>query len=479
MAGGEKTNERPGWLIPALTGLGMGGGAYALARRSKLAPIGTMLRRIQEESGGKFYRTDLGASSFGKERFSTKDNAPLLDRIKRFFYYGPTKNLKDPKVLAELKAQHKDTGKRAVIYGGGVDPKHYKFLLNTLHGDAANAKDLAQIEKLRLSLGGDKLVEHRLLKNIAPDTVARTSSLGELLKKHRIKPPTKGRITRKYLEGIQEALRTEFPKGHIIKTRGEAKAVDQLAGSSGKFPTENTDLWESYRLWRRMGPAFKKRMATSNSPNKVIGAFRCKPGYEGRVIEDLKNKNVIFQEKLPIKGYGKRTTENLLRKGHGTTQEFRIHVLGGQASPELAMPRYPGMSPTTLVNTVKARRAAKWLQKEVVDNLPHTHRHLPMAVDVAPLKGGGFKVIELNAGNESGLLDAMNNPLASHQMHRVFTGKYSRPVAATMGVAAGGAGIGLGLGANAALSKYDGHISSHKPATLSQPEPLPLPEPPQ
>ena len=78
-----------------------------------------------------------------------------------------------------------------------------------------------------------------------------------------------------------------------------------------------------------------------------------------------------------------------------------------------------------------------------------------MAVDVAPLEGGGYKVIELNTGSDSGVLESgFNTPL----MGRPLTGRSTPAFAAAGGLLAGGVAAGA-TGAGQALVK---HVQSKK-----------------
>jgi hypothetical protein len=213
-----------------------------------------------------------------------------------------------------------------------------------------------------------------------------------------------------------------------------------------------------------MKPGFIADAKKTDLINPVIEKYRSMPGYEGRVIDEMLKGNVIFQEKLPLMRFDKRTADAMKRKGYGPTREFRVHVVGGKAVPSMATPRYPGFSPELVVDALKARKAARWAQKNVLDKLPEAQRGMSMGMDVAPLKGGGYKVIELNTGGSSGLLDTV--PGMSHQLHKAVTGRYSKPAA---GMIAGAAGVG-GVGAGAL-----GHKLTQPPEAKEQPKPSPNP----
>jgi hypothetical protein len=82
-------------------------------------------------------------------------------------------------------------------------------------------------------------------------------------------------------------------------------------------------------------------------------------------------------------------------------------------------------------------------------------------MDIAPVRNPAtgkieYKMIETNPSSVSGMLYAKNNPLAGVSLHRAFTGRHSRPVAA----------IGGGLaGALAGAGTYGVTRAAARPAT--------------
>lgn len=417
----------PSWLVPALAGAG-GLGAYALARRRVKAPKGSELAKIQELAGGRMARGDAPR---------LPENASWVDKLKHSFIYGPSIDPDDPVQLARFAKGQKE-GVPAVWEVGFDRPVKGTFnpALGAVTSARAQGKRIGTMHQMH-----DKLQEAQLLEKFAPGTMARTVGIGGVLKKHKLQLRP-GEHLPGDLAKLQEALKTEFgPGGYMMKTRSGKGAIDFNLASSGVFPTEGTDLAKAYKQWRAMRPEFQREMAASpQAANPVIERFRARPGYEGRVIDEALRDNVIVQQKLDLQRFGPRVSRYMRAKGHGPTREFRVHVVGGRAIPEMAMPRYP--TPAALVDMLKARKAARWAQKNVLDKLPETHRGMSMGMDVAPLRGGDYRVIETNLGGGSGLLD---NPYTSQMLHKAITGQFTRPAAAVLGGAgaAGGAGAGL------------------------------------
>lgn len=416
----------PSWLAPALAGAG-GLGAYAVARHPFKGPKGSQLAKIRELAGGRMVRGDVP---------TLDPKASWFQKLKHSLRHGPSIDPDDPAQVAKL-LQSQKKGKPAIwAPGDEMAPKGtFNPALGPDPSRKAQSRALGIVEDL-----DDKLLESQLLQKHVPGTSARTTGIQDVLDKYKLKL-RKGKNLPEDLAKLQEALKKEFGAGgYMMKTRSGAGAVDLNVASSGVFPTEATDLAKVHKQWRAMRPEFQQAAKGSPTINKAIEQFRTRPGYEGRVIDEALRDNVILQEKLDLQRFGPRISKYMKSKGFGPTREFRVHVVGGKAVPSMSMPRYP--SPAALIDYVRARKAARWAQKSVLDKLPESHRALSMGMDVAPLRKGGHRVIETNVGGASGLLD---NPLTTHQLHKAVTGRYSKPAAGILGAAgaAGGAGAGL------------------------------------
>lgn len=424
--GDSEEGGLPSWLPAALAGAG-GLGAYALARHPFKGPKGSTLAKIRELSGGRMVRGDVPLLAEG---------APWHKKLLHGLRYGPTVDPDDPAQIARLlKEQKKGI---PTVWGPG-DEMAAKGTFNPALGPDVSRK--AQLRGMDIVEDmDDKLLEAGLLQKYAPGTAAKTLGIGDILDKYNLQL-RKGKNLPGDLAKLQEALKKEFgDAGYLMKTRSGQGAVDMNVASSGVFPTEKTDLVKSYEQWRGMRPEFQRLAKGTPKINEVIEKFRTRPGYEGRVVDEALRDNVILQEKLDLERFGPRLSKYMKSKGYGPTREFRVHVLGGKAVPSMAMPRYP--TPAALLDYVRARKAAKWAQKNVLDKLPESHRAMAMGMDVAPIRGGGYRVIETNTGGASGLLD---NPITTHQLHKAVTGRYSKPAAGVLAGAGavGGAGAGL------------------------------------
>lgn len=423
----------PWWAYPAI-GAGAGLGAYGLARVPMLASASKypILRRIQEMAKGKMYRAGIR---------SQPTDPTKAQKAVRSVVHGP----EIEKGIEQLPKGVKGTKEApTAVWSGGGTPMKGSFdpSLGPVTGrEAAKADELVGMLE-------DKLIEAQMLQKFAPGTLPRTVALADMLKKYKL-TLRGGQHTEQELARLQEALSKEFGgTEYLIKTRGASEQLggDLGAASSGSFPTGKTDLYRAQKDWEKMQPEFHEAWAEASDPNKAIGAFRKRPGYEGRVVPEIYGDNVIIQERVPLKQFKGRTAAKMEERGLSPTEEHRVHVVGGRAVPSLAMPRYYGNPFQAIMQTLKARRAAKWLQKEVVDKLPQNVKGLSYGMDVAPVAGGkGYKVIETNPGGLSGLLDmpVTGNPM----LHRAVTGRHTKPIAAALGVGAGLAGAGTAAAA--------------------------------
>lgn len=425
------------WAAPLGAAAGLGLGAYALARRPSLAnakkwPI---LRKIQEMSKGKMYRADI--------RGAPQEIPKGVEKLKREVKYGP-EAFEEGLPRKAMGTTKKPTS----VWSGKQEPIEGTF--DPSIGPHAGETEMAEWGQQYINHLGDKMEQFRLLAKVAPGTMARTMSMKEVAKKHGLKKLTKKNL-QKNLPKWQEAMNKEFGGEYLIKSRMGREGGDIAAASSGVFPTAKTDLREQYKLWRKMKPEYDKAVQEVEESlgdadiNKVIERFRTRPGFEGRMVDEMLHNNAIFQDKLQLKKFSPRVSAKLKEQGFVPNKEYRIHSVGGKAIPSLAVPRsFPGYL-RMLPEMIRARRAAKWTQKNVLDKLKDTSGEISYGMDVAPLKGGGYRVIEMNPGGASGLLE---QPFMNPRLHKAVTGRHTQAVSGGLGL--GAAGLGA-LGTSAAM----------------------------
>lgn len=430
-----------GSLLPWAAGAGIGAGAYKYLRTpsfidKKVAPG---LRKIQEMSKGDLVRYDPFIES-GKV---TNKNLSFMEKIKaNLARLGDIENVgKLPdKSLGKALGGTKENPKAMVYNLVGRQPKGTFSPLHYGMGQKAKYED--------------KLWESKLLNKHAPNAHARTMSIEELKRKYKLPNLRNDARVSDNLKKYQDALKQEFNGRYIVKQRQDSSLLPNV-GSSGSFPTEKTDLSKVHADWNKIRKAYvahaKETERLGVAPNRTINAFRDKPGYKGRIVEEMLGKNVIFQDRHNLQQVTGSELANRLKRGQGTTKEFRVHVVGGHAPWYMAMPRYNSGNPLHVLRDMpEAWRTARWVNKEVIPNMPkHLRENLAGGIDVGKLQNGGNTVIELNAAGQSGLLDA---PIAGYPMlHRATTGRHTIPVAAGAATLLGGAGAGATYAAQKAL----------------------------
>ena len=432
------------WWLPLAAGGAAGLGAYGLARLPKFesAKKFPLLRQIQEASKGKMYSTP----------YDNVDLSKLTPKQRRMreLIRGQEIDINDPKQLKKLKEEG------GALWDWTMDDPPPGVL-----SPALGATKDPKVQDARWDLFKDlenKANEARLLAKHAPGTGPRTMTISDMMYKHNL-PELYEDMPReelhRALKQYQTAMKKEFGDYIVKPTSGGA-------ASSGVFPTEKTDLVKEHDLWsNKLKKQFDFEMEASPEMNPVMEKFRKMEGFKGQTIDEMMLDNAIIQERLPLEQWTGRTAEKMRAAGQAPSKEYRLHVVGGKVIPSLATPRYYPKDPRMILEFLKARKAAKWAQKNVIDKLPTDERSLSYALDVAPIQGGGFKVIETNPGAGSGLLDPAKNPFAQHHLHRAITGRHTKPMAAAIG-------LGTGLGTAGAGYAAKGMLSS-RPAPVEKP----------
>lgn len=388
---------------------------YRHLRKQRLS-ADPALRAIQEQSGGKFTRVIEGR---GAER-------------------GPVGKFVDK-----------------LVYGGGGDVRYNRDLYDKMRSGGAARIPGAVMHNLpgeQFARGnvdlianpasdavssafdyGNKMREYELFNHFAPGSMAKSESVSNVLSElghdlgHRDPSRHAKQVEafrrhmsdnsarrRDMLEGLEGKLREKYPKGYLLKD------VDASA-TGGKFPSDAHNLRE---LATGDGPAAQTMVNAVKDP-----------------------RSVMVQEKLPLAQGTWLDRQFAKIRGLPATKEVRVHVMNGAVVPELTTARF---SPTMHVLDRDKLHGANDYARDLMSKLPEGLREGTYAMDVAPLVGGGYKLVESNPGYRSGFLSAGNNPLIGVQSHKAFTGRHSQAVAGL------GAGIGagaIGLGAKGVANK--------------------------
>jgi hypothetical protein len=421
--------------LPAVVGTGLGLGTYGLLRTrfpNKRFPV---LSEIQKETGGNFHYLDSDPAVWRK---IDKMN-PVLRWLRR--RVDPTISKSEAEALIE---KGRASGKPPPIWAG--DPEH-SGLKDFYH--PGFGKVITKEKELGHPLINDLyegINEQKFIKRYNQGTSIKTLTLHDVMKKHKLKH-LRSDSPKADFDKLQEALRKETGGKYILKFRSGAEAT------GGSLPTETDDLHKIHNLFKkRMGNKVEKLILPGKNPSSIVenefnwDTERGAPATKGRVVSEIfdpvygkaKHRgghNVIVQPRIPFESYGPEDAAWLKDVGFPTKREYRIHVFGGKAPSSMAMPRYIHNAQEFL----QAKAGAKWLQKNFLDKMPaHNHR-TPYAIDLSPVEGGGFKIVELNTGTESGMLEP---GYMAMQMGRTMTGKYPRAIAGAAGAVVGGVGAG-------------------------------------
>jgi hypothetical protein len=266
-------------------------------------------------------------------------------------------------------------------------------------------------------IDNNKWKEYQIFNKALPGAMGRSEHLPDLLKQiGYAKVPTDMRGQQRMLQQLEAHIRKNYPKGFFLKDV-------HSANTGGRFPTDKSSFVELLQQARQ-------NPADNQGAQRVIRKLLKDPS------------SAMVQERLPLQE-GSRLGKLWARlRGDDpmSTKEVRVHVINGVVMPQMTVPRFDQMMKFT--GRHQLRGASRYAQK-AVDRLPGHLRNATFAMDVAPIKGGGYKIIESNPSGVSGLTNPKWNSTIGLQMHKAFTGQHSRPVAALGATAAGLAGAGV------------------------------------
>lgn len=440
--GVDASQERS--YLPAAAGIGAGllaaGGLYH-HMRTPTPTNNPALQKIRDRAGDKFTRV-----------LETKTPETAAGRLFERIHLGGGDA---PHYLGDLPPEELLT-----------PPKSIKRLPGAVHYNDATRADYVQGDvpagmmlsdyNLSNELLRNKWKEYNYINKHAPGTLAPTENLKDIINELKLTPPGNDREAAAHLTALQNALRTRYGDGYVMK---EVSGVQ----SSGMFPSERdnfNDLLANYRnsgaekeFQEGMKDVVKGTYPGAEGPGDSLPLYRKlkqSPHYHGRVLElALKDpESVIVQQRVPIAKSNSRVRKALsgLTKDD-MSNEMRVHVENGKVVPNLTFPRF---SPLGYAFDHEHLAGASDHVQSIIDKLPADTKRMSFAMDVVPLEGGGYQVIETNPTGNSGLLHGKTSiPGSGIHLRKHYLGNYAKPVA---GMAAGAAGLGVGgataLGAN-------------------------------
>lgn len=328
-------------------------------------------------------------------------------------------------------------------------------------GDAAGGSTFEDYDLDRMLF--DKFHEYSFFDKHAPGAMPASENVGDVLKgmgKSRDYIPEAQRA--ETFGALREELKKKFPKGFLLKE------LDGLQ-SGGRFPTESDDFDALFNRYLQKvkdgGFTIPDSAGTPLERQDWMRKFQADPDFSGRVLRQASNdpREVMVQEKLPLeKLTGIRAWLNKALGQNNMSKELRVHVENGVATPELTTSRFDILG--SVLNRKGQREAAQYAQS-IIDKLPEKQRAGTFAMDIAPIQGGGYKLIESNPTGRSGLL--FTDPRMAANMFKHYTGQHSQAVAG-LGAAAGGLAAGTAAAGAAGVGKY---LTRPKQQAETEPDP--------
>lgn len=407
---------------------------YRHLRKQRLSNDPAM-RAIQEASGGRFGRVIEGRQE--------ASSAPRrwLDRL--IYSGGGDVHYQDNLIEAARKS-----GKVPQVDGALLHNTPGKqFAQGSTNLIANRESDVVS----SIFDNGNKWQEYQIFDQIAPGAMGKTENVADILSEmgynlgarnpreraqqveaFRREMANNGGRRREVLERLQGKLKDRFGSGFLLKD------ID-AAATGGKFPSEAHNFTD---LVNEDSPAAKTLINAIKDP-----------------------RSVIAQEKLPLAQGSWLDRQFAKIRGLPSTQEVRVHVMNGAVAPDLTVPRF---SPTMWLTGRKKMRGADQYVRDLLAQMPEEIRNGTYAMDIAPIQGGGFKLIESNPGYRSGFLSPGNHPLIGPLLHKQFTGRHSQTVSGL------GAGAGA-LGAGAVATGATRYLQKRKHPEAPEPPPSATP----
>lgn len=452
--------------LPAAAGaigaLGTGAALYRALRKRTLS-TDPALRAIQLASKGKYTRVLPGTA---------KDRGYLGRFVDKYLATG------GGKVIYQGDAQKAFNAANKTRVVPGVVHHSDRAFDSVVSGAGGNLAANQATRDLHGLIKNDKWKEYKFFQRYARGAMGHSESLANVMRQLGYeKLPNKPVNRRIFLRKLENHLKKRYGKGFLIKDTLSAE-------TAGSFPTEKTPFVDLYERYTAADPRGKlKQMVQEQGAGLDASALKAlrkklraqvsaqhQDVYAGRVFEKMfKNPELaMVQAKLPLaegSWFGKMLGR-LTNKP--ATRELRLHVVNGALVPSMTIPRFdPSMYITRRGR--KQMREAEEYARGLLAKMPRKYRQGTFAMDVAPLKGGGYALIESNPSGVSGFYNPEKMPIIGPIMHKAFTGQHSRGVSGALaggGALAAGAGI-YGLGKKFVPTAPDQENQSSNPKMAS------------
>lgn len=286
--------------------------------------------------------------------------------------------------------------------------------------EASTATHIIGTENKALNdLFANKWQEYQILNGAVKGSMPETHLGVSMLKDLGLEVPKTPAERPAFVKALQTKLNERFPQGYFLKG-----VRDYNTG--GNLPTNKADFAAIYQGFLNEYKPLYEKLRAENPEHDLQPQLSSHPFQSGRTLEALMDnpESVIIQEKLPLKKF----TEKKLPLNEQPFQEFRVHTLKGKVIPGGSSHRWSDLHNITDRKTMA--QAEAFVQK-VFDQLPdEIKKGTALSPDVVQLQDGSFRIIEMNAGGDSGFLHPISTGMPvfapAHKLAEVVTGTETR-----------------------------------------------------
>jgi hypothetical protein len=264
---------------------------------------------------------------------------------------------------------------------------------------------LGCVDKTAYDMFNNKWTEYSIVNKVAPGAMAETHLAKNLIKELGLELPKTPAEAPAFMEALQAKLNAKFPKGFFIKG-----VADYNTG--GNLITNKANFVESLNGYHNEFKPYVAEMAKKFPDADLQPKINGHKYMSGRTLQAIIDnpETVIIQEKMALSKF----TNKKLPINKQPFNEFRVHTVKGKVVPNASAHRWSDVQTYT---QKKNRMAAEaWLQT-VMDKMPKEITDATaLSPDVAMLEDGSFKILEMNAGGDSGFLHPVSGGLPMTRM---------------------------------------------------------------
>jgi hypothetical protein len=275
---------------------------------------------------------------------------------------------------------------------------------------------LGCVDKAAYDMFNNKWTEYSIVSKIDPTAMAETHLAKNLVKDLGLKLPKTAAEAPAFMEALQAKLNEKFPQGYFVKG-----VADYNTG--GNLITNKANFVESLNGYHTEFKPYVAEMAKQFPDADLQPKINGHKYMSGRTLQQIIDnpETVIIQEKMALSKF----TNKKLPLNEQPFNEFRVHTVKGKVVPNGSYHRWSDKQ--TLLQT-KNRKAAEAFVQQVMDKMPkEITDKTALSPDVAMLQDGSFKLLEMNAGGDSGFLHPFTSGMpafrAAHNLSEMVSGR--------------------------------------------------------